>query len=531
MIEKLKKQKVLIATVLINICSLLLLLLLFSPRYQAKQDVIMQALVYGINGETTSRLIFSNILIGKFLTLLTAIGQGPWYILFQYVLVFISLNVIIFITLKRNYNIIGKTISAIIMVFIGYDCYILPQYMKTAALLMITATYIIFYVVEGERHRIWSFIALFLVVLGSLISFNTYILVGLFCLFEIFIFYLKDKKIGWVKKNVILLLLCIVLPLCFKGYDNYFYQNHTDEKENLEYRDTLVRMYDFGMPEYTEESLVGETTYDILKDGMIADFNEITPSVFKAVVQNEKELNVNSVYKFFRTIPIKAFKIGMFYAWLFLSLMLIVSKERKKKYLLFSMIGCGNTFFFLLFLFNALNYFWMGTIGFLTLILILLMSVNEIDLSEMRGIWGYSIILCLILYNNFSSQFISHSSSSDVVEYWMEEMKSDGQNAYIVELNSILKGCSVFWDYPKGMVQMDNIFFLNAEYVLGSNGFKWNSIEDIQLGDFKEIYLVLPDNISSNLVITDIGDKLPNAYSAEQVDVINDAVLYRILFY
>ena len=79
-----QKNRTLLVTFLMNMAALGILLLLFYPRFESELDIIMQALLYGINGTYSSHLLFSNVVLGKVLDIcMTGLPMIPWYIVFH----------------------------------------------------------------------------------------------------------------------------------------------------------------------------------------------------------------------------------------------------------------------------------------------------------------------------------------------------------------------------------------------------------------------------------------------------------------
>ena len=70
---------------LINILLPFMLLLLQYPVYQYNMDIVMQTLVYNLEGTCSiSHILFSNLVYGKLLEVLFNISNKlPWYVILQ----------------------------------------------------------------------------------------------------------------------------------------------------------------------------------------------------------------------------------------------------------------------------------------------------------------------------------------------------------------------------------------------------------------------------------------------------------------
>ena len=120
----------------INYVIYILLRLFFFTTYESQIDIMMQAAVRGVSGTKTAGIIYSNIILGwiiKVFTVLIPFMNGYYvYLVFG---VLTGLSVISYILLLRTDRKLGMTLSVVLASFIGYECYILPGYMKTASVI------------------------------------------------------------------------------------------------------------------------------------------------------------------------------------------------------------------------------------------------------------------------------------------------------------------------------------------------------------------------------------------------------------
>ena len=171
------KNKKLWQALLLNIIVLFVLVLLFYPRFQSKADIMMQSILYGVaNQKASSHLLFSNILIGYLLKgLVSVLPHCPWYTIFHYFCAFLALWGISYVTMKQNKGYMGIVIAAVVEIFLGYECYIMPGYIRTAALLSAAGGYLIFYYIRQESRKFSIAIAgAGLCILGSMVSFRVF---------------------------------------------------------------------------------------------------------------------------------------------------------------------------------------------------------------------------------------------------------------------------------------------------------------------------------------------------------------------
>lgn len=127
--------------VVMNVIVMFLLMLLFYAKYNSEMDVFMQTLLYGTSGTGTpmSHLVFINVIAGGVLDLLIKIAPGvAWYTVMHYAGTLAALISISYVFVNRyGKTRVCKILATVISIFVGYECYITPMYMKTTILLAV----------------------------------------------------------------------------------------------------------------------------------------------------------------------------------------------------------------------------------------------------------------------------------------------------------------------------------------------------------------------------------------------------------
>ena len=187
-------------SILMNIMIMLFMILFFYARYDCEIDIAMQSMLYGVSdsGKPCAYLIFSNIVLGKILMILMGIAPKiAWYTVFHYVMILVSLIVISYIIISRNDNSVGHMIAMIVAVFIGYECYIMPVYIKTAAVLTAASFMLWWYLYQAKEKPFKKTTILaveFLGILGSLVSWKIFL--GTSFMMIVVLFFCFYKKHG-----------------------------------------------------------------------------------------------------------------------------------------------------------------------------------------------------------------------------------------------------------------------------------------------------------------------------------------------
>ena len=104
-LERALARHPLILSLLLNGLFFALTYTLCVPRYQSNDDVAMTLMAAGVTMavEPTPHILFSNILLGKFLNLLYGLNLYiPWYALLQILVLFASHASFLYIALKGS---------------------------------------------------------------------------------------------------------------------------------------------------------------------------------------------------------------------------------------------------------------------------------------------------------------------------------------------------------------------------------------------------------------------------------------------
>ena len=512
-----QKNRTLLVTFLMNMAALGILLLLFYPRFESELDIIMQALLYGINGTYSSHLLFSNVVLGKVLDIcMTGLPMIPWYIVFHYTMAFLSLNIITYITLKRNDSIMGRAVASVFLVFAGYECYICPNYMKTSAVLCAAAIYILFYRIENPKKG--GITATVLAVISSMVCFEIFALTGMIGLIGLLVFvFTKSDKIVWVKRNCVFLLLILVVPLALEKFDAWDYASNQAWKASGESRDSLEKILGYGVPEYNDELKgelgINEQDYELLIQGIFTTVNEEAYEMVDGIARETRDIQLSSIGRFFRTVPIQAFKLGMFYCWIVLLILLFWSGQKKSRIILGIGLLLLTGSFFGLYIWNACEYPWIGTLVFLPICIFTMMGIEKISIAEKEYVWVYIGILGLILYNTFSASLLKTVRDPWELGRLAEQVEENDTTAYIFDINSVLQQYSVFSVYPKDMIQNKNIYMLNGVY---HNVYGLESTMDLgalRKNSYENLYIQLRESIDPGRII----EALQNVYIGRQI--------------
>ena len=240
----------------LTLLSALVFWVILFARFETNDDVGMAAIIYGYQGEFTSRMVFINVLMGYLMeACLTVIPQLPWYTLFQCGLLMASFGTMLYLIFCRFQRWTAVFAASMLLIFFGYQCFTLVQFSKTAGAAVIAGILLMFH--AWTHRRRWWFYALAgaLILAGSMYRFSVFEMlliplagVGLFLLIPLL------KQRSW--KDILRLCIpfVVVFALCFgcKIFDTWSYQYIDNWNEYLQFNSLRAELLDYGFPDYEE---------------------------------------------------------------------------------------------------------------------------------------------------------------------------------------------------------------------------------------------------------------------------------------
>ncbi len=449
-------------TVIMNIIVTISMMLLFYARYGCELDIIMQSAIYGVteSGMNMGHIMFSNIILGKILALLSAnIPSVAWYTVFHYGMVFVALIVITEIIVHYNPGLLGRALATVVSVFCGYECYIQPMYMKTSVMLTAAAVLLLWHQAQVEKHSFFYKIAAVISGLtAALVSYKVFLYAFFMGVIAIVLILIKQEQLQSKWKflaNSILILG--VLAVLLHGMDNYAYQMNPIWNTAGEYRNAIEKAYALGLPEYediedtvwfSEYADITSEKYEQIKTGTFIDYERMYQFLEVVSAQNV-EFTAWKVILFFRTVPIQAFKTGMFYLWIiFIALMRYKNSITYMfEKVLISAIMIWIPYFVLYFWYGCENQ-WIGMLIYMPAVIYLLMDLKDINVKEPRYLMVYLGIFGLLLYYIFSDTMISSISTPKELRKAMEEQEENPTIIYDIDFIHYIQNFSIYERYP-----------------------------------------------------------------------------------
>lgn len=467
-------------SLLLNVLALVVVSLIGAPHYEYDMDVMMQAQLFNISGAwSTGMIVFSNLYIGRFLKLLCEFMTGVnWYTVFQYVLTFMALWKIGQLFLKRNFSRIANLTFLIFALFIGYECYICPSYMKTAAILSVSALYVCWGILVGEFTRkrwLQHFYIGVALLLAGLISWKALLLSGSLTIVYIILYMLVrkvkiDKELGkelWMPFVSALVLLVILQALDYREY-----QKTDDWAQVNQYRSAVEQVGMFRAPTYRadlgEKLELQEYQYNILVDGHYITSEWSAFEKLEELTQAGHDLSGKNILRFMRTVPVSLIQVSMFYGMFVLWLLLFFSHMDRKKVMLAATVIVTGLGYLIMFILASCSTSMVHFLILLPVGICALMNGNDMQATkeERRNVLIYLVLGTIVLYQGMGSSIITVTNKGNINEDLTRTVEGLGQPWHAICLNEYLKSYSAFCRYDEGLIADKNLVVIDGAYTL-----------------------------------------------------------------
>ncbi len=459
-----EKKIVFRKSIITNVIILIFLQLFFYPRYDNEADIVMQEFLH--NG--IAHIMFSNYLLGGILSALySAVPRVAWYYAFHVVCSFLAIETIAFLLIKRNKGKIGIIIAFVVSAFLGTECYLLPTYVKTAAVMAFAAFFLLAEMIESGNCSIMRALwAILLSIVGGMISWKTYIFVAVLAAMEFVHFSVKRRL---EKKNVLsatlILLFALVCVAISAEIDNKAYNNDYWE-DAYSYRHNVEKLYSFGTPDYEDldktllSESISEESYDLIRRGIFMPSEE-TLLLLDDITDAGQEMTIGTIFAFVRRTFGRMPSTGMFYLWFILSYFFFAYKRERwaKVFSLSVLISLVGMYY--LYIHNAMGTSWMLMIALLPLIYYLLLELEAVECGDEKEIVVYLLVIGVILYNRFGTTLRMSVPDSSA-----KEDITASKIVRLIDYNQFMMQYSVFDVYPGELKKGDAVVSVNGVYGL-----------------------------------------------------------------
>jgi len=464
---------------IINMVVLLVLNAIAYARFESDADIMMSLLLSGVTGAGyTSHLGFSNSLLFKIIAPLSSLVKCiNWYTWLIVLSAFVAVVVLNKLFLDNHTEKNHLVLIVAFNIFIGYECYMFPSYIKSAIIGSFTVAISLKHMLDYSSGNIRKYVILaigflgygFLSLRGTLYGF-----VGALVCVAIGLL-LQEKKN--IKRLLIWTGIVLISFGCLCGLrkaDEALYAKESIEgKLTAEYIDDIEKLLVFGYPDYSNE--LGEKT------GISADQYRRTFSSSNCFLVEERTIDSLSwikevsserimfkgetLLRFFRTVPIAQINVGYLYLFLVALLAFLASGYKNKRLVAYLTVG----YCFVAYAIAYFNYAWDNRVTqlivFLPVVYLLYTGMQSLKVVEHKELVAYLIVFGVVLYNRFGSQMVTTVTGGELAET-VEEFYSDNNHYIAFNLNGYVRPYSPYKRFGEDLLDEKRLLVLNGYYML-----------------------------------------------------------------
>lgn len=456
----------------LNIIILLLLNLLSYSKFACNIDIMMQSVISNIyGGQDASYAVFSNIFITKILkTLYESLPTLAWYTILQVLMCFVALTAIGQRYLSEKNSKMHTVIYIVFDVFVGFECYIYPSYVKSAFILCFAMVVQLTQILDVSKRN-WTKLVgclcgfLMSGMLSRLGFFLGVLIGGVYYVINC-LYHRTFSKKSFI--HILTVLIAIIGLGVLWGANDKIYAAHISNWKTIkEYRNAIEKVEVFGYPDLAEEQIqdlgITEDQYNVIQnyDEYMAVGTTGLERV-KDISEEKVAWNADNIIKFFHTVPVRWIKVSFAYLLLVCVIFLWESDARDKKKKVIISLGWIFAFYLLAYMTGIWNSRMTHFMIFIPISYWLMCGIGDKFEVSVRESCVFLAVFAVVLYYNFSDQFIS-SVQSKSVEEALEQTMSDG-GITAVNLNNFFGQFSAYEVYPKDLLMGKNMVIANGNY-------------------------------------------------------------------
>ncbi len=367
---------------MLNLLGLLGWLVLMSPAYETNDDLGIRQFVNGCREIRDPHLVYQNIVLGAVYKILYHFTiQIPWYEIVQYLTILGAFTAVTFVIFQRLSAGRALVIFFLMQLFFGFECYVRPQYTKTAGIAAAAGIFLLFFALEEMEHTRTAAVAGILLTCLGFMYRQTEAAACIALLSALGIsFLLKlsgEKKTEIQRKLQRGLVLAGILVGCLIALlltDFLAYELDGEWKTYKEFNSLRTELLDYGFPDYEtnrqayEELGINEDAFALYTSWNFNDPDKFNIEVMEELValKPERRLSAETLLSFGKTMPGILKNTYTFQAvCIVLLLWLVWGKHSWKNWIgmIWELLACVTLYFYL---------FYMGRYG-----------VNRVDV----GLW------------------------------------------------------------------------------------------------------------------------------------------------
>lgn len=478
-----KNKKKVWFSLLMNSMILLVLLLIFRPKYETNDDVGILCMASGVKPGADAHLVYINYILGKILVWSYQLtGALPWYALIQYGALLGAFTAVTYVCLNK---IEDKSVVCLLMPVLlafSFEAYIKLQYTKTAGIVSAAGLFLFCYaIISEEKYKQRMTAGILLCTAGFLyrnVQFCAEAALMSAAGIPVLIHCFRQIK---AKNGKILrqgMAGCLILAAVLTGLfaaDKLAYRSEVWQ-EYLAYNTARTELYDYGFPDYESNQelyaklQIDENAFKLYKQWNHGDTEKMSTEVMQTIAsaKPQRAINKKLISGYVHLFPVKFFTIAVFYIAIMVGIYTVFMGNISREMVLSLVFEAAMVMLLYFYLYYQGRYLY-----------------NRVDV----GIW---FAVCLVILWNYQTRYRKHAVSGGIVlavlalavcasqGKWIsrmrcnatedytkmrkliEEIHSDQEHLYLTKMGTVsfAKAYGVFDVIPKGMA--DNLYPLGG---------------------------------------------------------------------
>ena len=300
---------------LLNAAAAVGFVLVMYPIYETNDDASIVRIVDGSHIISDAHTVFSNYILGHIYRICYAVtNRLPWYTMFQYFIVFLSLTVFTWIFMRALRGPLKAVVLLFTLLLGGYECYARIQFTKTASLAACAALLLLLVLADSrsenpvlpegapdrkKQRLVMGGFAVLLGIAGSLIRFDAFLSGSAMMVGPVLYTWLHELTADGVKslrsrfwpsvrRYLVTFGILFLTAFALHAADRIEYASSPELSDYVERNDARYVLLDFGLPGFDNM----QDSYEALGIRrsawqMMASYNFADPDVFTADVMYE----------------------------------------------------------------------------------------------------------------------------------------------------------------------------------------------------------------------------------------------------
>lgn len=345
----------LLMALVINIMFLIVYTCVFNPIHETNDDLAISFMLEGAYGEYTPYVVYQNVLWGKFIVALNMLlPQVKNYLIIMYGMLFLNFLCMTYAFLRSQGRKWGMVISTVLLLFCGYQSYVVFQYSRVAAVVAAGGLILLFYALEHTccKKEKWILIGLggVLCLWASMIRFQMFALSVVLVGGSIAI-HRAWKIIGQYKKEwfkelfpyLVVFGTVGVLSLGLYIVDRVHYSSDENWSAYTEFNKVRTELWDYGFPNYNDNAVFyNEMGISLTDFRYYCAWNmdeEVMTTKYLTQIMAAKPAKTFSVIEYIRLFPKDFLTVSPFILYLVLAVVALTINWRNIYFALYGFVG------------------------------------------------------------------------------------------------------------------------------------------------------------------------------------------------